>query len=197
MSNRQGKCPGCGLVNPPDAAECRCCGFVLRAGAQARPSSNAYAKPSHTEQSRGGLPFGWLIVSVLLVMGLAGTWHNVRENAEREARLAGAAEKAGGGEKPGKKSGPPSLSGRPGGDAGRGRPESSGGMSAGELMRRGAERKEEFNRVIEDHERGVYGDKDSLRSRDSGRGLSGPSPGQRQQPVFLEAQPPRDITNER
>lgn len=150
MSNRRGKCPGCGLVNPPEAFECRWCAFALRAGAQARPSSNAYAKPSSKAQSRGGLPFGWLIVSVLLIMGLAGTWHNVRENAAREARLAEAAEKAEDDEKPRKKSGPPSLSDRPGGDAAHRRLESSD-MSAGELIRMGVERKGEFNRVIDEH----------------------------------------------
>lgn len=193
MSNRQGKCPGCGLVNPPDAAECRWCAFVLRAGARARPSSNAYAKPSSTEQSRRGLPFGWLIASVLLVMGLAGTWHSVRVNAEREARLAEATEKAGDDERPGKKSGPPTLSERRRrtGDGSDVR-----GLTAADMIRMGAERKEEFNRVIQDHERGVYGDKEARRAGEARRALSGPSPGQRQQPVFLEAQPPRDITDE-
>ena len=34
------------------------------------------------------------------------------------------------------------------------------------MIRRGAERKEEFNRLIEDHERGVYGDEEVRRSRD-------------------------------
>lgn len=190
MSNRQGKCPGCGLVNPPDASECRCCGFVLRAGAQARTPSNAYAKPPHKEQSRGGLPFGWLIAFVLLAMGLSGLWHSTRENAAREARFAEAAEKSKDDEKPRKRSGPPSLSDRRGGNDARRRIERTG-----DLIRMGAERKEEFNRVIDEHERGVYGDKDSRQSRESQRGLSAPS--QNRQPVFLEAQPPRELSDDR
>lgn len=162
MSNRQGKCPGCGLVNPPDVSECRCCGFVLRAGARARSSSDAYAKPSSKAQSRGGLPFGWLIVSVLLVMGLAGTWHNMRENAAREARLAEAAEKAEDDEKPGKKSGPPSLSGSSPGERRRG---DTLRELRGKLDNEGVVGR--IERATQEHERDVYGEKEAKRAAEA------------------------------
>lgn len=182
MSNRQGKCPSCGLVNPAGAFECRCCGLALRA----RPR----AKSPYETHPRGGKKGGRLLTVALgVALGGLGVWYGypemVRIHSESAPKMAEEAEA-----KPRKQNGPPSLSERrrTGDDGER-------GFTPVDMMRLGAERKAEFDRAIEEHERAMYGDKNSLRlSRESQRRMLEPST--KRQPVYLESQPPRDLTND-
>ena len=105
MRNRQGKCPGCGLVNPPEAFECRWCALALSDRARNEYVDDAPAGP--------GRPWGLLLILLaLLAVGGGLVWHVQRKAAERAESAAEQAEAAGDDAGLPRRTGPPSLSGR-------------------------------------------------------------------------------------
>lgn len=105
MSNRQGKCPGCGLTNFRHAAECQWCSLALRDRARNEYIDDAPAGP--------GRPWGLLLMLFAILVGGGGlVWHVQQKAAERADLAAEQAEAADDSAELPERTGPPALSGR-------------------------------------------------------------------------------------
>jgi hypothetical protein len=105
MNNRKGKCPGCGLVNFRDAAECQWCALALSGRTRNELVDDMPAAPDK--------PWGLLLMLfALVIMGGGVLWHVSQKIAARAELVTKAAEAADDDAKLPKRKGPPSLGGR-------------------------------------------------------------------------------------
>lgn len=157
MSKKPNKCPGCGLVNFREAAECQWCALALggRARTELIDDAPAARKP-------WGL-IAFALAAALLCGGFA--LQAVRKAAARAEQAAAEGAESPDAAKPGRRGESPSL------DPLLNDNETSRMLeNHNEMTRRAAERNREFRRAIEEHERAVYGaERDPLRAREAER----------------------------
>ena len=104
MSNRQKKCPGCGLANFRDAAECQWCALALSGRARTELIDDAPAASN---------PWGAVLIMFAVAILCGGiVWHLTRKAVMRAEQLATETAEAAAPAKPARRAGPPSLSGR-------------------------------------------------------------------------------------